>query len=604
MNLICSLWPASTDRRLPQDYWWRRVHGRCQIRTANTLFISPLVRVTRSSVAFWHRTTQSKTFLTSTRNGRLCSMQLETVMDLVPESQISDAMQMDSMDEIDNIPSLSLPPPAMPLRIYGHTYLNRSSLVQIALGRPFEKVQSSPSVQAVQLQSRVTGAPYVHSGPSLKLVMATRPNIAAAPHTVIIPLQDETEVFNFQLDSLDDLSLEFSIYPAFGSKLMGRAVTIPSQVDGRGMSEQTIVLPVLDHRLQPIGKVSFQLRIITPFRGVSLEIGGAVETYWKSTTVPQTAAPSVNSQIRLPSVPSATRSPTAASTSVNNLTVSSLAGEYVHIVVQATKDLVPVVCTGWRLPFSDLELMACQVTYLQFQHLAERKGKQLPKSRSALTSVAAWSHAVGGSLVSLEDFLKDLPSTYNVSIELAYPTTATVKRLGFGRSPCLNGFIDAVLQTVYHASQATPTSAGASPRRKVVFSSFEPDVCVALNWKQPNYAVLFASNCGVAHASVNSAIAHFVPDESQSDKRCLSVGAAVNFAKANNLLGVTLKASLLRRVPSLIRGIKALGVIMAAFGEWDDVRVLPTSGPEGSAVDAILQDGVFMYMDNPLPVVV
>ncbi|EJT97715.1 hypothetical protein DACRYDRAFT_25062 [Dacryopinax primogenitus] len=528
-----------------------------------------------------------------------------TINSISPASQVSDTMQVDSMDEIDNIPSLFLPPPAMPLRIYGHTYLNRSSLVQIALGRPFAKLKDSPPVQAVQLQTRVTGAPYVHSGPSLKLIMATRPNIAAAPHTVILPLQDEMEVYNFQLDSLDDLSLEFSLYPAFGSKLMGRAVTIPSQVDGQRITDQIVVLPILDHRLQPIGKVSFQLRIITPFRGVSLEIGGAVETYWKSTTVPQTAAPSVNSQIRLPSVPSSMRSPTAASTSVNNLTVSSLAGEYVHVVVQATKDMVPVVCTDWRLPFDELELMACEVNHLQFQHLAKRKGKQLPTSRAGLTSVAAWSRVVRNSLISLDDLLRVLPTTYNVSLELAYPTAATVDGLGFGRSPSLNAFIDAVLQTVYHASQATPTTTGTSnPRRKVVFSSFEPDVCVALNWKQPNYAVLFATNCGVASASVHSSIAQFVPDESQTDKRCLSVSAAVNFAKANNLLGVILNASLLRRVPSLIRGIKALGVILTAFGEPEDIQPLPTSGAEGSAVDAVLQNGVLMYMDNPVPVVV
>ncbi|KZT54525.1 SPX-domain-containing protein [Calocera cornea HHB12733] len=130
----------------------------------------------------------------------------------------------------------------------------------------------------------------------------------------------------------------------------------------------------------------------------------------------------------------------------------------------------------------------------------------------------------------------------------------------------------------------------------------------ALHYASMNGHVRVCEQLLAAHADVaikdSDNCTQFAPDESQSDKRCLSVGAAVNFAKANNLLGVTLNASLLRRVPSLIRGIKALGVIMAAFGERDDIRVLPTSGPEGSAVDAILQDGVFMYMDNPLPVVV
>jgi len=46
---------------------------------------------------------------------------------LSPASQMSDTMQVDSLDDIDNIPSLSLPPPAMPLHIYERTYLNPSS---------------------------------------------------------------------------------------------------------------------------------------------------------------------------------------------------------------------------------------------------------------------------------------------------------------------------------------------------------------------------------------------------------------------------------------------------------------------------------------------
>jgi len=36
--------------------------------------------------------------------------------------------------EIDHIPSLSLPPPMMPHRVYGHNYLDKQCLIQVTIG--------------------------------------------------------------------------------------------------------------------------------------------------------------------------------------------------------------------------------------------------------------------------------------------------------------------------------------------------------------------------------------------------------------------------------------------------------------------------------------
>ena len=48
----------------------------------------------------------------------------------------------------------------------------------------------------------------------------------------------------------------------------------------------------------------------------------------------------------------------------------------------------------------------------------------------------------------------------------------------------LNDVVNAVLRTVYDSSALE----GQMGRRPVVFTSFAPDVCAALNWKQPNCA--------------------------------------------------------------------------------------------------------------------
>ena len=87
-----------------------------------------------------------------------------------------------------------------------------------------------------------------------------------------------------------------------------------------------------------------------------------------------------------------------------------------------------------------------------------------------------------------------LPLELGLSIELAYPSAAMCAQFHLSRSHDLNSFVDCVLSTVC-SSLAGPTSPvpgerrsiGNEPqRRKLVFSSFAPDVCAALNWKQPN----------------------------------------------------------------------------------------------------------------------
>ena len=85
---------------------------------------------------------------------------------------------------------------------------------------------------------------------------------------------------SLQTPSLDQLSPEFSLYPNFGTKTIGRAVALPSML----AFDFTISVANFFFYLQ----VSFEIDIISPFDGVTLEIGGAVETYWKSLAVPHT----------------------------------------------------------------------------------------------------------------------------------------------------------------------------------------------------------------------------------------------------------------------------------------------------------------------------
>lgn len=147
--------------------------------------------------------------------------------------------------DMDMIPSLLLPPPIMPHRVYGHNYLDRAFLVQVS----FQGI-----VLHHRLMSRVFRDEYLLSTTPLKLVITTGPNSTSAPYTISLPYKEKNAIYTFQIPTLEELSLHFNVHPSFGTKAIGRAVALPSLFKSKSRDE--LVLPILDHRLHVIGEVS------------------------------------------------------------------------------------------------------------------------------------------------------------------------------------------------------------------------------------------------------------------------------------------------------------------------------------------------------------
>lgn len=107
----------------------------------------------------------------------------------------------------------------------------------------------------------------------------------------------------------------------------------------------------------------------------------------------------------------------------------------------------------------------------------------------------------------------------------------------------LNTFVDSILRCVY--DHAVPQD------RKVIFSSFHPEICLMLNFKQPNYPVFFLTDCG------------YFP---MADVRCNSIQEAVRFAKAADLLGVVTASEPVLEAPRMVREIKETGLLLFTYG--------------------------------------
>jgi CDK inhibitor PHO81 len=399
-----------------------------------------------------------------------------------PSSQASASKTISRFDD-QEIPSLSLPPPIIPS--FGHNFLEKKVFVQFRLGK--DRSPESPTIQPVRLYNEA-------SLTSAKLTISPKGCDDIVPRSVLLPLtDDDLRSVSFYVDKIENFSIDFELYPTFGSKVIGKGSALADVFSKRNDATQRTgsggifcTLPIFDSRLKVIGEVSFQFSIIKPFQGVELEIGGKIETYWKSTRPIQTPT------IGTPSLQSSNSSNTAQSL----VTASSLSGLFARVFVQVTRDLVPVAFPSWRLPIEGLDLGVSEVTYSQFQTITSKVLDSASRT-SELRSVKNASEAqslISSCFTSLASLLTALPPSIHLNLQILYPNSSERERLCIDFVPEINDFVDSILQAVFESaesSQSTTNDNNTIQRnRTLLFSSFNPDICTTLNWKQPNCTCL------------------------------------------------------------------------------------------------------------------
>ncbi|KZF25499.1 ankyrin [Xylona heveae TC161] len=417
----------------------------------------------------------------------------------VPASSTPAPMAM----EHDAIPDLSLPPPIIPLRRYGHNFLDSKTFVAIS----FEEA----GAHAIR---------FFHDSkyPAARLTITSKLS-DLIPRNVLIPIQEDSRVISFQIDNLDLFTVDFDIFPTFGSKVIARSIALPNNFNSQLSSTGHCCLPLFDPRLRAIGQISFNYQVIKPFHGIPLEITDFA-TYWKATS-------------QRDEQPSAF------------ITGSSLSGEYVRLFVQLTNDGVPVLCPQWTVNLGGIEFSVGRLTYEQFVSI----GAQRDQGDENLAALANWEtqgditkihQVLATSFASLKDALAVMPPNLHVELHVLFPSATEEHLSGLGPTPNINDFADAILSDVFdHARQMRERSPDAL--RSIVFTSFNSNICAALNWKQPNYPVLLCNNLGSDPASLvgNTATVQ------SSGQHSISVKEAVRIAQGNNFMGLVCCSRLL-----------------------------------------------------------
>jgi CDK inhibitor PHO81 len=348
----------------------------------------------------------------------------------------------------DGIPDLELPPPIIPLRRYGHNFLDKKAFVQIY----FEP-------------SGLGSIVFDQAGryPAARLTMSSKLT-DVIPRTLMLPLQEDSRNITFQIDSLDTFTIDFEIFPTFGSKVIAKTVALPTIFTAEDSSAGSCSLPLFDPRLRSIGQLRFNFQVIKPYYGDPLEITHFA-TYWKATN--------------------------ASDADHNGLiTGSSLSGDYVQLFVQLTKDKRPVLYPLFSIDHHGLGIPVCALTYDQFTSIAHARGIDTRAALESLHSktpddMANVHQLLASSFLSLQDVLLHLPTHIHINLAILYPSAAEERSLSMSSLADINTFADSILTVVFDHARAS-RERNPDFMRSVVFSSYNPNICTALNWKQPN----------------------------------------------------------------------------------------------------------------------
>lgn len=498
-----------------------------------------------------------------------------------------------------NREATAVPKVPEPVKTFGHRYLTRETMILVSLGS-MDIRKDTPAVKLDDIPIADAHATQLDTALSL-VVSASGAN--GEPTLIDLPVQDNiaTEPITFMTTDVGKVKVLFDIVPTYAGShehVVGRGVallsTIKTSIGKKRISLQgDMKIPIVAAAtLDVIGIVNFNFLIITPFEHPDMSVTEQ-HTYWKkmaSTMVIGHRGLGKNTASR-------TSLQLGENTIQSFLTAANLGAEYVEFDVQLTKDLVPVIYHDFLVSETGIDAPVHTLTLDQFLHIGEgQKPRQsrppspepLPASnginsdhdrayprrlrsysvdnstqrnihldrQQELTERMKYTRdfkkkgfkannrgfSIQSSFTTLEMMFDELPQTVGFNIEMKYPMLHESEEEEMDQYAVeLNSFVDTVLQKVYDKMG----------ERNVIFSSFNPDICLMLSFKQPSIPVLFLTDAGTSAVG---------------DVRAASLQEAIRFASRWNLLGVVSAAEPLVMCPRLVKVVKESGLVCVSYG--------------------------------------
>uniref|UniRef100_A0A8B9SX73 Glycerophosphocholine phosphodiesterase GPCPD1 n=1 Tax=Anas platyrhynchos TaxID=8839 RepID=A0A8B9SX73_ANAPL len=370
-------------------------------------------------------------------------------------------------------------------------------------------------------------------------------------------------IFDFFEEDLSEKVLQDDELPGH----VGSACLLSSTIAEFGKSAGILTLAIMGRNpRKTIGKVRVDYIIIKPIQGYTCDMKASYAKYWKPRTTLDVGHRGAGNSTT-----------TAKLAKVQENTIASLrnaashGAAYVEFDVHLSKDHVPIVyhdltcCMAMKkkLDTEPLELFEIAVKELTFDQL------QLLK---VLLLFLQWSPFIMKSLQVLESVSEDVG--FNIEIKWICQQRDGQWDGNLSTYFDMNLFLDIILKTIL-------MNAG---RRRIVFSSFNADICTMVRHKQNKYPVLF----------LTQGESKIYPE--LMDLRSRTTPIAITFAQFENLLGVNVHSEDLLRNPSFIKRAKSKGLVIFSWGDDandpDNRKKLREYGVHGLIYDRI-------YDSNP-----
>jgi glycerophosphodiester phosphodiesterase len=154
--------------------------------------------------------------------------------------------------------------------------------------------------------------------------------------------------------------------------------------------------------------------------------------------------------------------------------------------VQVTKDGVPVIYHDFQVSEHSKNPTIYELTLKEFLQIGKREaaGKEIEPHESCIEKQP---------FCTLADVLVKIPCHIGLDIELKYPSLeeldATEPKLLENQFPLIDDHVQAVLNLVLQRD----SKEGEKEVRKILFSSFHPEICLSLRKKQSIFPIGFLS---------------------------------------------------------------------------------------------------------------
>ncbi|XP_065257648.1 glycerophosphocholine phosphodiesterase GPCPD1 [Emys orbicularis] len=357
--------------------------------------------------------------------------------------------------------------------------------------------------------------------------------------------------FDFFEEDLSERVLQGDELPGH----VGTACLLSSMIAELGKSAGILTLPIMSRNSRKtLGKVRVDYMIIKPISGYSCDMEASYAKYWRPRTtldVGHRGAGNSTTTTRLAKV--------QENTIASLRSAASHGAAFVEFDVHLSKDHVPVVyhdltcCMAMKKKFDAeplelFEIPVKELSYDQLQllklahvtalklkdHNASFKGEESPVSENQ-------------PFPSLQTVLESLPEDVGFNIEIKWICQQRDGKWDGNLSTYfdMNLFLDIILKT-------TLENAG---RRRIIFSSFDADICTMVRQKQNKYPVLF----------LTQGKSDIYPE--LMDLRSRTTPIAMSFAQFENLLGINVHAEDLLRNPSYIQEARSKGLVIFCWGD-------------------------------------